>query len=184
MWSKTIICLVFNRKQNWPTSCLSSLYVTALTLSTTSCSTYTATTCRSTLRSTFRRYLRPDYDNSCDQAFISPLCFCSSGWWLTDWVINCFFVRSTPAVYLWWLEGCWMWTALRTSLRTSFWWSEGSSPLMSLWPRWRKETGSTLLLWDIQSLFRDFFFHLIYWGLGLKQLVDNKKLSTNFFVVE
>lgn len=147
MLLKSIICFVFNRKQNWPTSCLSSLCVTALTLSTTLCSTCTVTTCRSTSRSMFRRYLRPDYDNSCDQAIISALCSCSSGWWLTDWLSDkLFFVRSTPVVYLWWLEGCWTWTALRTSLRTSFWWSEGSSPLMSLLLRWRKETGSTLLL--------------------------------------
>lgn len=75
------ICLVFNRKQNWPTSCPSSLCVTALTLSTTLCSTCTATTCRSTSRSMFRRYSRCDFNNSCDpQAISSALCVVSSGW--------------------------------------------------------------------------------------------------------
>lgn len=74
------IYLVFNRKQNWQTSCPSSLCVTDLTLSMTLCSTCTATTCRSTLRSMFRRYLRHDCSNS----------RCGVSVAVADWVINWF----------------------------------------------------------------------------------------------
>lgn len=83
------IYLVFNRKQNWQTSCPSSLCVTALTLSMTLCSTCTATTCRSTLRSMFRRYETWLHQLLWfSSAFLSSLCGVSVA--VADWVINWF----------------------------------------------------------------------------------------------